>query len=138
MTDTPSWGEGGAGDQDRDQGQGEPRQPWFPPGSQAPPGTGYGAPPGTGYGAPPGTGYGQPGYGQPGYGQPGYGQPYQSYQPPTRPVSSPLEIGLLYVAAASWGVGTGIWIDAEVAGDKNIDPAVAFIAPAILGVAAPV
>jgi hypothetical protein len=75
MTDTPSWGEGGAGDQDRDQGPGEPRQPWFPPGSQAPPGAGYGvppgaAPPGTGYGvppgaAPPGTGYGQPGYGAP-------------------------------------------------------------------------
>jgi len=72
MTDTPSWGEGGAGDQDRDQGPGEPHQPWFPPGSQAPPGAGYGVPPGA---APPGTGYGQPGYGQPGYGQPGYGQP---------------------------------------------------------------
>jgi hypothetical protein len=77
MTDTPSWGEGGAGDQDRDQGQGEPRQPWFPPGSQAPPGTGYGAPPG--------TGYGQPGYGQPGYGQPpgpGYSAPYGGWAPP--------------------------------------------------------
>ena len=88
MTDTPSWGEGGAGDQDRDQGQGEPRQPWFPPGSQAPPGTGYGAPPGTGYGAPPGTGYGQPGYGQPGYGQPGYGQPGYG-QPPGPGHSAP-------------------------------------------------
>jgi hypothetical protein len=102
MTDTPSSGAGEAGDQD--QGQGEPPQPWFPPGSQpgefgqAPPGTGYG-PPGTGYGqAGPGqTGYGQaPGYGQagpgqaPGYGQagpgqaPGYGQagPGTGYGPP--------------------------------------------------------
>jgi hypothetical protein len=80
MTDTPPWGAGGAGDDD--QGQGEPRQPWFPPGSQ--PG-GYGqAPPGTGYGAPPGTGYGQPGYGQQpgaGYGPPGYGQPGYSSPP---------------------------------------------------------
>ncbi|MBK8253297.1 MAG: hypothetical protein IPK82_11610 [Polyangiaceae bacterium] len=86
--------------------------------------------------------YGQPGYGQP-YGQQGYGQygSYQPYQAPTRPVSSPLEIGLLYVAAASWGVGTGIWIDSEIDDpndDKDLDPAIAFIAPAILGVAAPV
>ena len=80
--------------------------------------------------------YPQQGYGQPGYGG-GYGS-YQNYQAPSRPVSSPLEIGLLYVAAASWGVGTGIWIDAEVAGTGKIDPATAFIAPAILGVAAPV
>ncbi len=81
MTDTPPWGAGGAGEDD--QGQGEPRQPWFPPGSQ--PG-GYGeAPPGTGYGAPPGPGYGQPGYGQPpgtGYGEPGYGQPGAGYGAP--------------------------------------------------------
>jgi hypothetical protein len=111
--------------------------PQYP--SQYGPQPGYGQP---GYGAP---GYGQPGYGAPGYGQPGYGQPgyggyggYQQYQAPTRPVSSPLEIGLLYVAATSWGVGTGIWIDAEAAGKGNIDPATAFIAPAILGVAAPV
>lgn len=87
--------------------------------------------------------YGQPGYGQQGYGQQGYGQygSYQPYQPSARPVSSPLEIGLLYVAAASWGVGTGIWIDSEIDhgnGDAPLDPAVAFIAPAILGVAAPV
>jgi hypothetical protein len=102
MTNTPSWGEGGAEDQDRDQGQGEPRQPWFPPGSgeygQAPPGAGhdaspgagYGAPPGTSYGAPPGTSYGAPpgtGYGQPGYGtQPGagYGAPRGGWAPPSQ------------------------------------------------------
>ena len=82
--------------------------------------------------------YPQQGYGQQGYGQ--YGS-YQPYTPPSRPISSPLEIGLLYVAAASWGVGTGIWIDSEIDDpndDKDLDPAVAFIAPAILGVAAPV
>lgn len=97
---------------------------------------GYGQP---GYGQP---GYGQPGYGQPGYGQPGYGQPgygqygYGGYTPaPSRPISSPLEIGYLYVTAAAWGVGTGIWIDAEA--DVQ-EPAVAFIAPAVLGVAAPI
>ena len=83
--------------------------------------------------------YPQQGYGQQGYGQ--YGS-YQPYAPPARPISSPLEIGLLYVAAASWGVGTGIWIDSEIDNPvdypNGLDPAVAFIAPAILGVAAPV
>jgi hypothetical protein len=81
MTDTPPPGAGEAGDQDQG---GQPRQPWFPPDSQA---RGYSqAPPGAGYGGLPGTpgsggsgsaqpGYGQPGYRQPGYGQPGYGQP---------------------------------------------------------------
>ena len=59
MTDTPPWGAGGAGDQDQGQDQeGQPRQPWFPPGSlpggygQTPPGTGYGVPPG-GWAPPP-------------------------------------------------------------------------------------
>ncbi len=77
--------------------------------------------------------YGQPGY-NPYPGGPGY------YQAPTRPVSSPLEIGLLYVTATAWGVGTGIWIDAEISAAQkaDIDPAAAIIAPAILGVAAPV
>src|SRR5690242_19122972 len=70
-----------------------------------------------GYGQPQ-PGYGQPGYGQPqpGYGQPGYGQqPYNGYGyvPPSGPQKSTgLEIGTLYVTAAAWGVGTGIWIDA--------------------------
>ena len=94
MTDTSPSGAGGTGDQGQDEG-GQPRQPWFPPDSQAggygqpPPGAGYGAPPGTGYGQPgygqPGysqPGYGQPGYGQPGYGQPGYGQPGTGYGAP--------------------------------------------------------
>ena len=87
MTDTPPWGAGGAGDQD--QGDGEPRQPWFPPGSQpggygqAPPGPGHGQP---GYGQP---GYGQPGYGQPGYGQPGYGAPPGGWAPPQQTAPKP-------------------------------------------------
>jgi hypothetical protein len=80
MTDTPPSGAGEAGDQDQGQDQGgQPRQPWFPPDSQA---GGYSpAPPGAGYGAPPGAGYGQPGSGPPEYGQPEYGQPGYS-QPP--------------------------------------------------------
>jgi len=67
MTDTSPSGAGGTGDQDQGQDQGgQPRQPWFPPDSQA---SGYGqAPPGAGYGTAPGTGYSQPGYGQPGHG----------------------------------------------------------------------
>jgi hypothetical protein len=87
MTDTPPSGAGEAGDQDRGQDQGgQPRQPWFPPDSQA---GGYSpAPPGAGYGAPPGTGYGQPGYGPPEYGQPGYSQPGYS-QPPGSGYSAP-------------------------------------------------
>jgi hypothetical protein len=77
MTDTPPWGAGGAGDQD--QGQGEPRQPWFPPGSQ--PG-GYSQ-------APAGPGYGQPGYSQPGYVQPGYGAPPGGWAPPQQTAPKP-------------------------------------------------
>src|SRR5262249_36768684 len=49
--------------------------------------------------------------------------------------STALEVGFLYVTAAAWGVGTGIWIDAEAEID---DPGLALIFPGILGVAAPV
>src|SRR4249920_1813951 len=84
MTETPPGGAGGAGDQDQGQaeGQGEPRQLWFPPGSQ--PGEYGQAPQGAGYGAPPGTGYGQPGYGQAGPGRPGadYAAPPGGWAPP--------------------------------------------------------
>ena len=71
--------------------------------------------------------------------QPYQPYPQQPYAPTGRPVSSPLEIGFLYATAAAWGVGTGIWIDAEIsaATKKDIDPAAAIIAPAILGVGAP-
>lgn len=85
MTDTPSWGEGGAGDQEQDQRQQPPAQPWFPPGSQS----GYGPPPAGGYGPP---GYGPAGYGRPpggGYGQPGPGTGYPpppgGWMPPQAP-----------------------------------------------------
>ncbi len=109
--------------------------------------------------APPGYGQPAPGYGQPapGYGQPapGYGQPAQGYGQPAQgvpvppnfgyrmPVAPPtrsqkrtsLEIGSLYGVSAAYGVGIGIWFDAEVG---ISDPGVALITPAILGVGAPV
>jgi hypothetical protein len=99
--------------------------------------------------------YGQPQYGQPqpqygqpqqGYGQPQYGQPQQGYgqqQPyngygyvaPTGPQkSTSLEIATLYATATAWGIGTGIWIDAEAG---THDPGISLIAPVILGAAAP-
>jgi hypothetical protein len=91
--------------------------------------------------------YGQPQYGQPQpqYGQPQYGQPqpYGQQQPfngygyvaPTGPQkSTSLEIATLYATATAWGVGTGIWIDAEAG---THDPGISLIAPVILGAAAP-
>jgi hypothetical protein len=103
------------------------------PGQYAPqPGYGqpaYGQP---AYGQP---AYGQPAYGQPGYGQPAYGQPGYGYVPPSAPQQSTgLEIATLYVTAAAWGVGTGIWIDAEAG---THDPGISLIAPLLLGAAAP-
>lgn len=53
----------------------------------------------------------------------------------SRQPSSDIEIGTLYVASAAYGVGAGVWLDAEL-GIK--DPALAFITPAILGVGGPV
>ncbi len=111
--------------------------------AQAAPGYGQPAP---GYGQPaPGYGQPAPGYGQPapGYGQPapGYGQPapgygYQQPYAPTRSTKrTNLEMGVLYGVSAAYGVGLGIWIDAE-AGIK--DPGIALITPAILGVGAPI
>jgi len=72
-----------------------------------------------------------------------YGAP-PSYgtQPPyiTQPTASSqaatdLEIGTLYAFSAGYGVGVGAWFDAELSID---DPGLKFMAPAILGVAAPV
>ena len=109
-----------------------PQQPYGSP-QQLPPG--YGQPPPGGYPPQPGYGYPpQPGYGyppQPGYPPPGYGYT----PPPGRPKSKPLEIGLLYVTAAAWGVGTGIWLDSLF---EIEDPGLRFILPGVLGVAAPV
>lgn len=71
---------------------------------------------GTSYGAPP--------------------QPYQQPQPYSQSrKSSDVEIGSLYAVAAMYGVGTGVWIDAEAGID---DPGLRFIAPIALGVGAPV
>jgi hypothetical protein len=49
--------------------------------------------------------------------------------------ASDIELGTLYALSAGYGVGTGIWIDAELSID---DPGLKFLAPAILGVGAPV
>ena len=109
---------------------GQAPRPGAPPGYGTP---GYGAP---GYGAP---GYGQPGYGQPGYGMPSYGSPGYGQAPPPyqnqEKVSTGLEMGYLYGTSVAWGVGTGIWIDAE-AGIG--DPGLMLILPGVLGAAAPV
>lgn len=98
-----------------------------------PPGGQYNAPYGGQYNAPYGGQYGQP----PGpYG--GYTYPPPAAPPPrssSQPKSTPLEVGYLYVTSAAFGVGTGIWIDA-IAGIE--DPGLRLIAPAVLGVAAPI
>jgi hypothetical protein len=94
----------------------------------------------------------QPGYGQPGYGQPGYGQPGftpqpgqycppgqfcppggQTYPDPSKLKSTSLEMGYLYGTAAAWGIGTGIWIDAEAEIDE---PGFAILPPLVIGAAA--
>jgi hypothetical protein len=49
--------------------------------------------------------------------------------------ASAFESGTLYVAAAAYGIGLGIWLDAELELD---DPAQILIPPTLLGVAAPV
>ena len=85
----------------------------------------------------------QPGYGspqQPPPGQPGYGYPPQQgypqqYQPQGPRVRTALEMGYLYAAVTTYGVGTGIWIDSEA---HIGDPGVNLIFPAIMGAAAPI
>ena len=86
----------------------------------------YGAPP---YGGQQGGSYG----GQ--YGAPYGGYAYAPPQKKSLPKSTPLEVGYLYATSVAYGMGTGIWFDALVGID---DPGVQFIAPALLGVAAPV
>jgi hypothetical protein len=92
-------------------------------------------------------------YQQP-YQQP-YPQPYQQPYPPQQQYyggggysggggyggsstaqtpSSALEIGYLYVTATAYGVGTGIWLDAEIPIE---DPGLRFIPPVLLGAVAP-
>jgi hypothetical protein len=62
----------------------------------------------------------------------GYGAPAAT--PSSSRTATDIELGSLYVFSAGFGVGTGIWIDAE-AGIS--DPGLQFIAPAILGLGAP-
>jgi hypothetical protein len=49
--------------------------------------------------------------------------------------ASALEIGTLYGFSAGYGVGTGVWLDAELGID---DPGMRFLPPVILGLGAPV
>ena len=58
-----------------------------------------------------------------------------SVAPSTTTSASDLEVASLYALAAGYGVGTGIWLDAEL---SNRRPRLAIPSPAILGVAAPV
>lgn len=51
-----------------------------------------------------------------------------------RSSASSFESGTLYLTSAAWGVGLGIWLDAELELD---DPALLLIPPTVLGVAAP-
>ncbi|HMI83301.1 MAG TPA: hypothetical protein VK550_04360 [Polyangiaceae bacterium] len=60
--------------------------------------------------------------------------PYLAPSRSTEPASS-LEIGTLYGFSAGYGVGTGIWLDAEL---DIEDPGTRFLPPVILGLAAPV
>ena len=69
------------------------------------------------------------------YGQ-GYTQPTAMAPPTSRSSqSSDVEIGTLYGVSAAYGVGVGIWLDAETGLD---DPGLQFVPPVLLGVAAPV
>jgi hypothetical protein len=130
-----------------------PQQGYVPPQQSAPPPQqGY---PAQGYAPPPQQGYPAPGYAPPpqqGYPAPGYAPPPQQYPPPQQggygqppaapppPASEPKarstgEITTLYAASAGYGIGLGIWLDAELG---VTDPGLALVSPAILGVAAPV
>jgi hypothetical protein len=64
----------------------------------------------------------------------GYATPYP-YPAPVSNRRSGTEITVLYTTAAVYGAGLGVWFGAEA---KITDPGIFLIAPAILGVAAPV
>jgi hypothetical protein len=65
----------------------------------------------------------------------GPAQPAPYAPPSSSQPASEIEIGTLYAMSAGYGVGAGIWIDAEI---KLDDPGLQFLPPAILGVAGPV
>lgn len=91
--------------------------------------------------------YGQPApYGQQPYGQQPYGQPAPYGAQPGYPTTytapqrverkrDTWEIGTLYGVSAAYGVGMGLWVSAELDID---DPGLYAIAPAVLGLAAPI
>jgi hypothetical protein len=54
---------------------------------------------------------------------------------PVRRRASNFESGLLYTAAAVWGIGVGVWLDAEL---RLGDPAALLVPPSLLGVASPI
>ncbi|HYP75109.1 MAG TPA: hypothetical protein VER12_04105 [Polyangiaceae bacterium] len=60
---------------------------------------------------------------------------YAYVPPPASSKRSSTEITVLYGTAAAYGVGMGVWIGAEVGIE---DPGLFLIAPAVLGVAAPI
>lgn len=63
-----------------------------------------------------------------------YAQPYP-YAAPVSNIRSATEITVLYTTAAVYGVGLGVWFGAEA---RITDPGIFLIAPAVLGVAAPI
>jgi hypothetical protein len=52
-------------------------------------------------------------------------------------VRTGLEIGFLYGTTIAYGVGVGIWVDAEAYHGKTVDPGIALIAPVLFGAAMP-
>ena len=72
-----------------------------------------------------------------GQGGQAWGPGYGGYGPSayTAPRATDLEMGFLYGFSAAYGVGTGIWLDAELGID---DPGIRLILPGVLGVGAPV
>ncbi len=68
-------------------------------------------------------------------GTPGSGYPPRYVSPSASHKSSNLEIGSLYAVSIGYGVGLGVWVDAE-AGIE--DPGIRLIPPSILGLAAPI
>jgi hypothetical protein len=135
-----------------------PPQQGYPPPQPYPPQQGYPPPQQQQGYPPPQQGYppqqqqqGYPPPQQQGYPPPpqqqGYPPPQQPYPgPPSQGASAPaspsaskdssvFELGTLYAASVGYGVGLGIWLDAEIG---ISDPGTLLIAPAVLGVAAPV
>src|SRR6185295_16566722 len=61
--------------------------------------------------------------------------PSSGWSPARSRSASSLESATLYGASAAYGIGMGIWLDAEIG---ISDPALALIPPTLLGVAVPI